>query len=161
MTDSKRSHDCPVCGETLPLPADVIAALAETPARLAEALRAARGREPEGWSPEFVAVHLADLEVSRGWRFRQILTSGDPLLDALDQDSWAKNLRYDERSLELALETFAANRAANLELLRLAGETGRARPYRHAIFGPMTLGMLVNHTYDHDQAHLRQITGGY
>jgi hypothetical protein len=159
VTDSKRSHDCPICGETLPLPADVFAALAETPKRLAEALRAAGDREPEGWAPTFVAVHMAGLEVSRGWRFRQILAEDDPLLDALDQDEWTRRLHYGERDLELALETFATNRAANLELLRLAGEAGLARPYHHAIFGQMTLGMLVDHTYDHDQAHLRQIVG--
>jgi hypothetical protein len=153
-----RTHDCPVCRETMPLPEDVIAALAETPGRLAEALRAAGAREPEGWSPQFVAVHLADLEVSRGWRFRQILSEDNPLIGTLDQDSMSENLRYDERDLELALETFSANRAANLELLRIPGEAGLARPYSHAVFGPMTLGMLVNHTYDHDQAHLRQIT---
>jgi hypothetical protein len=154
-----RTHDCPVCGETKPLPSDVIAALAETPQRLAEALRAAEDRKPEGWSPRFVAMHMADLEVSRGWRFRQILSENNPLIDALDQDSLSQNLRYDERDVELALATFAANRAANVELLHVAGEAGLARPYRHAVFGPMTLRMLVNHTYDHDQAHLRQIVG--
>lgn len=158
MTDMTGTHDCPVCGETMPLPDDVIAALAETPERLAQALREAGGRG-QGWSPEFVAVHLADLEVSRGWRFRQILSEDDPLIDALDQDALAQNLRYDKRGLELALQTFAANRAANVELLRIAGEDALERPYRHAIFGAMTLGMLVNHTYDHDSAHLRQVVG--
>ncbi len=153
-----RTHDCPVCRGVQPLPDDALAALAETPQRLSEALRSAPGGG-EGWSPAFVATHLADLEVSRGWRFREILATDNPVLDALDQDGWAEQLHYGERDIVMALETFAANRAANLELVRLAGAGGLSRPYRHAIFGPMTLGMLVNHTYDHDTAHLRQIAG--
>jgi DinB superfamily len=88
-----------------------------------------------------------------------VLTEDNPQLEPLDQSALAECLRYDERDIDLALETFAANRAANLELLRLAGDTGLARTYKHPDFGRLTLAILMNHTADHDLAHLRQITG--
>jgi DinB superfamily len=160
MTDIEiRRHHCPICSETVDVPTDVFAALAEMPQRLREALRTAPDRSSDGWSPGFIAVHLADLEVSRGWRTRRVLTEDNPHIEPLDQNALAERLRYDERDIDLALETFAANRAANLELLRLAGDAGLARTYKHPDFGQLTLGILMNHTADHDVAHLRQIAG--
>ena len=141
------------------MPVDVMAALAEMPQRLREALRTAPQRAYDGWSPGFIAVHLADLEVSRGLRFRRVLTEDNPQLEPLDQNALAERLPNDERDIDVALETFAANRAASLELLRLAGDAGLARTYKHPDFGQLTLGILMNHTADHDLAHLRQITG--
>ena len=87
-----------------------------------------------------------------------MLTEDNPQLDPLDENALAERLRYDERGIDLALETFAANRTANLELIRLAGEEGLSRTYRHPDFGQLSLGILVDHTADHDLAHLRQIT---
>jgi hypothetical protein len=152
-------QDCPICQGPVDVPVDVIPALASMPERLRAALDAAKGRETEGWSPRYVALHLADLEVSRGWRFRMILAEDDPMLGGGDQDAWANNLTYDNRDLELALQVFAVNRAANVELLREAGESARARPYTHPQFGQLTFGTLVDHTAHHDLAHLRQILG--
>ena len=158
MTDTEiRRHHCPICGETVDVPTDVFAALAEMPQRLREALRTAPDQSYDGWFPASVAVHLADLEVSRGCRIRRVLAEDNPQLDPLDQNALAERLRYDERAVDLALETFGANRAANLELLRLAGEPGLSRTYRHPDFGQLTLGILVDHTADHDLGHLRQI----
>jgi hypothetical protein len=62
--------------------------------------------------------------------------------------------------MDTALELFAANRASNVELLRLAGGEARSRPYLHAQFGEMTLGNLIDHTAHHDMAHMNQITRG-
>jgi hypothetical protein len=152
-----RRHDCPICRDTVDVPVDVMAALAEMPQRLRETLRTASDRECDGWSPGFIAVHLADLEVSRGWRIRRVLTEDNPLLEPLNQDALAERLRYDDRDLTLAVETFAANRAANLELLRLAGAAAVARPYHHPELGALALSILIDHTGDHDVAHLRQV----
>jgi hypothetical protein len=160
MTDIEtRWHRCPICAETVEVPTNILAALAEMPRRLREALRTAPDRSCEGWSPGFIAVHLADLEVLRGWRIRRVLTEDNPQIEPPDQNALAERLRYDERDVALALETFAANRAANLELLRLAGDAGLARTYKHPDFGQLTLSILMNHTADHDLAHLRQIAG--
>jgi hypothetical protein len=154
-----RRHDCPICRGIVDVPVDVMGALAEMPRRLGEALRGASDPPRDGWSPGFIAVHLADLEVSRGWRIRRVLTEDNPQLEPLDQNALSERLRYDERDFTLALETFAANRAANLELVHMAGEAALARTYQHPDFGQLTLGILIDHTADHDLAHLRQISG--
>src|SRR5258708_824592 len=157
MTDIEiRRHLCPICRDTVEMPVDVMAALAEMPRHLGEALRSAGERPGDGWSPSFIAVHLADLEVSRGWRTRRVLTEDNPQLEPLDQNALAERRRYDERDIDLALETFAANRAANLELIRLFGEESLSRTYRHPDFGQLRLGILIDHTADHDLAHLGQ-----
>jgi DinB superfamily len=153
-----RPRHCPICRETVDVPTDLLAALAEMPQRLREALRTLPDREYDGWPPRFIAVHLADLEVSRGLRLRRVLTEDNPQLQPLDQNVLAERLRYDERDIDVALETFAANRAANLELIRLTGEAGLSRTYRHPEFGKLSLSVLVRHTADHDLAHLRQVT---
>jgi len=155
-----QAQDCPICRDTVDVPVDVMAALAQMPQRLREALRTAPDREYDGWSPGFIAVHLADLEVSRGWRIRTILAEADPPIGGVDVDAWAEQLSYGKRDFTLALETFTANRAANLELLRLTGDAGLARPYHHPELGALTLGNLIEHTADHDLAHLQQIVGG-
>jgi hypothetical protein len=153
-------HHCPICREAVDVPTEVLPALAEMPQRLREALRTALDRSYDGWSPAFVALHLADLEVSRGWRIRRVLTDDNPQLDPLDENALAERLRYDMRDIDFALETFAANRAANIELLRLAGDAGQARTYQHPDLGQLTLRILIDHTADHDLAHLRQIVSG-
>ena len=56
-----RRH-CPICRELADVPTDVLAALAEMPQRLREALRTALDPSDDGWSPVFIAVHLSDLE---------------------------------------------------------------------------------------------------
>ncbi|MEO8456274.1 MAG: DinB family protein [Chloroflexota bacterium] len=152
-------QDCPICQGTVDVPVDVVPALASMPERLAAALSAAKDRDAKGWSPRYVALHLADLEVSRGWRFRMILGEDNPLLAGLDQDGWADQLAYDTRDIDLALQVFAVNRAANVELLRQAGAPARARGYQHSQLGQLTFGTLVDHTAHHDLAHLRQIIG--
>jgi hypothetical protein len=160
MTDiAIRRYDCAICRDTVDVPVDVMGAFADMPERLAEALRATRRDEFDGWSPQFIAIHLADLEVSRGWRIRRILAEDGPLVGSMDQDALAERLHYGERDLGVALETFSANRASNVELVRLAGDAGLSRPYQHPQFGQLTLGILVDHTADHDLAHLRQIVG--
>src|ERR1700682_3954304 len=99
--ETRRRH-CPICRETVDVPTNVLAALAEMPQRLREALRTAHDRESDGWPPRFIAVHLADLEVSRGLRLRRVLAEDNPQLEPLDQNAVAEHLRYDERDIDLA-----------------------------------------------------------
>jgi nuclear transport factor 2 (NTF2) superfamily protein len=148
-----------ICGRDVGRAADVMAALASMPELLERALAAARPA-PDGWGPREVAAHLADTEVFRGWRIRRIVAEERPLIDGFDEEVWAIALSYAERNIATSLAAFAANRRANLELLRLAGDAGLRREYRHAQLGLLTLDDLVRHTSDHDLAHLRQLRGG-
>jgi hypothetical protein len=158
-TFETRPNDCVVCGGIVPQPVDVMGALTEAPDLLSEAIEARPSGSGTGWSPLEAVVHLADLEVSRGWRFRRILSEDEPLLDVVDQDSLAGALRYGERDMLTALEVYWVNRRANMELLRIAGEDGLDRWWRHPVFGRMTLRSLVEHTTHHDREHLLQVVG--
>ena len=150
---------CKICGRDVERAVDVMPALASMAEMLERALAAARPASG-GWGAREVAAHLADTEVFRGWRIRRIVAEERPPIESFDEEAWAAALSYAERDIATSLATFAANRHANLELLRLAGDSVLGREYRHARLGLLTLDDLVSHTSDHDLAHLRQLRGG-
>jgi hypothetical protein len=154
-----RKNDCPLCGATVDMPVDMFGVMAEMPKLVSRSFREPRALSGEGWTPHEVASHLADAEVVLGWRIRQILTEDEPMLQPFDQDVWAAKLHYGARELATSLATFSANRQANLELLRFAGDAGLDRKYRHPEFGNPTLREKIEHIADHDVAHLRQVRG--
>ena len=151
--------NCSICRGEVERFADVIAGLAAMPERIAAAINAAPPHSGDGWSAAEVVAHLADTEVFRGWRFRRIISEDAPDIESFDEEAWARAFRYEERDLPTSLATFEINRRSNLELLRLAGEGALDRTWRHPDRGTLTLGDLVNHTSDHDLAHLWQIIG--
>jgi hypothetical protein len=155
-----RKNDCPLCGETVDVPADLLGTMAEMPRLVSRSFREPRNiGAGAGWTPHEVAAHLADIEVALGWRIREVLAEDEPMLQPFDQEVWAEKLHYGERELATSLATYAANRQSNLELLRAAGEAGLERGYRHPQFGNRPLRVLIEHIADHDVAHLRQIRG--
>jgi nuclear transport factor 2 (NTF2) superfamily protein len=151
------THFCSICGGDVETAADLLAGLAAAPALIAEAIEAASSAARDGWSPAEIAAHLADTEIVAAWRFRQALAEHEPEIGAFDQDRWASSGRYPERDLATSLQTFAAVRAANVELLRLLDDAGWLRTYRHAEYGRTTVRALAQHKSDHDLGHLRQI----
>ena len=154
-----RKVDCPVCGETVDMPLDILGAMAQMPGLVAKSFQASARSGGEGWMPNEVAAHLADVEVTLGWRIRQVLSEDEPLLQPFDQEVWARALEYGERDLETSLATYSANRKSNLELLQRAGDGGLDRKYRHPQFGNRPLRAFIEHIADHDVLHLRQIRG--
>lgn len=55
--------------------------------------------------------HLADSETRSTIRLRQLLAEDAPVIDAYDEELWARNLRYD-RPVERSLAVLHAVRAA-------------------------------------------------
>ncbi|MEX0682703.1 MAG: DinB family protein [Dehalococcoidia bacterium] len=154
-----RRVQCPNCGEA-DEPLDVMGALTAAPELITAALHDSRSTANDGWTPQEVAAHLADTEVFRGMRFRRIIAEDNPAIERIDGEVWAAALYYSQRDVATSFATFAANRRANLEMLRLAGEAALDRLYLHESLGPLTLRSLVDHTTHHDLAHLRQISAG-
>ncbi len=154
--ETKRRH-CPICDAEVEMPVDTLAGMAAAPQLIAAAVWAASGGAGEGWSASEIAAHLADIEVALGWRIRQILSEDEPALQPFNQDDWAATLRYGERDMEVALNAYAAQRAANVEILARLSEEGWERRFKHPEFGPASLRTLVRHISDHDLAHLTQI----
>ncbi len=156
--ETTRRH-CPICESEVEMPVDTVEGMAAAPKLIAEAVRAAPGGAGEGWSASEIAAHLADIEVALGWRIRQVLSVDEPALQPFNQDDWAAALRYGERDVEVALNAYAAQRAANVEILAGLSEEGWERRFKHPEFGPASLRTLVRHISDHDLAHLAQIRG--
>jgi hypothetical protein len=159
MTVETTRRHCPICGTEVEMPVDTLKGMAAAPELISQAVRSGRAKQSEGWSPAEIAVHLADIEVTLGWRIRQILSQDEPELQPFDQDDWAAALRYGERDAEVALSAYAAQRAANVEILGWLSDEGWERRFRHLEFGPTSLRTLVRHISDHDLAHLTQIRG--
>lgn len=153
------SKDCPICGTAVQMPADVLGVMAEMPKLISRTFREPRPLRSDGWTPHEIAAHLADVEVVLAWRIRKVLAEDSPELQPFDQDVWAAAFSYAAKDLATSLATYAANRQANLELLRMAGEAALDREFKHPEFGSRPLRTLVEHISDHDLAHLRQIRG--
>jgi hypothetical protein len=150
---------CPICEAEVDVPSDMFATMAEMPKNVSRSFREPRRLEGVGWTPHEVAAHLADIEVTLGWRIRKVLSEDRPELQPFDQDLWASSLYYGQRDLATSLATYSANRQSNLELLRAAGAAGIERQFKHPEFGERPLRELIAHIADHDIAHLRQIRG--
>ena len=159
MIETTRAH-CPICGYEVDLPADLLGGMSRAPALIADAVRAAGASESGGWSAAEIAAHLADVELGFGWRIRKTLAETEPELEPFDQERWASALRYGERDAETSLAAYAAQRAANVELLSRLSDGDWERRFRHREFGVQPLSVLVRHIADHDLEHLLQIEAG-
>lgn len=142
---------------------DPLDVFVETPAKLREAvagLSDAQLRAPERpgkWSVVAVVQHLADAELTLGFRYRKVLAQPGEPIPAIDQDAWAENLEYENVAIEDALGDFEALRRANLRVLR------KVLPHQwdlvglHEQRGEESLGHMVRLYAGHDCYHLRQI----
>ncbi len=99
--------------------------------------------------------HLADTEITFGFRFRQALAEPHHTIQPFDQDAWARN--YASLDAERAIETFSALRKWNLELLAQTPKEAYSKPLRHPERGEMTFQTLVETMAGHDLNHLKQL----
>ncbi|HET6615200.1 MAG TPA: DinB family protein [Dehalococcoidia bacterium] len=147
---------CTICEAERKVPSPVLDGMSRAPELIAEAIASSTEAWGEGWSTREVAAHLADSEIGFGWRIRQILTQDEPLIASYDEEAFARVFFYARRDVAIALDAFRAVRAANVEILRGAGEAAWGRAYRQGETR-RTLGELVWHRADHDLQHVRQI----
>jgi hypothetical protein len=143
--------------------ADRIAQYARGPARLRTALAqvpdaAVRWRPAPGkWSAHEVVCHSADAEVNGAARLRYLLAEKEPLLQAYDQDTWARTFDYHAHPLEPALATVEAVRANTVALLTRLPEEMWSREGRHSQSGRYTVSDWLRIYSDHLENHARQI----
>jgi hypothetical protein len=112
---------------------------------------------PGKWSVLNVVQHLAHVELVLGNRFRVVLAEEGSPLAAMDPDLWIANLFSDEYGLEEALTDFAAQRAANLRLLRRVTGDQWERYGIHSQRGKETLATMLRMYAAHDLYHLYQL----
>ena len=91
------------------------------------------------WSIREHLVHIADSEVNSYVRCRRLVAEpGQPLM-AYDENAWAVELRYADRSAEDAMELFRLLRRQTSDLIRSLPETAWPHTCYHPENGDMTL----------------------
>lgn len=155
---------CPICRESHPeSDAAALRGLAETPRSLERLLRGLSEKSfdwnygPGKWSIRQVVCHLRDCELNFSVRWRKLVSEPDPVLGAFEQDDWARETRYAKQNSKGALAAFLALRAANLEMLKLAGAPAYGRTGTHPSYGRMSVRHIFRHVLYHDRKHLDQI----
>ena len=139
---------------------DAFEVLSETPGRLqtlVETLGEAgmkRSYAPGKWTLNEVLCHLADCELTFGYRWRQTAAQEHHIIQPFDQDAWGTP--YAELDAKLALASFRANRAWNLSWLKLLTPAQLEKGVTHPERGDLTLYTLMKIAAGHDLNHLAQ-----
>ena len=141
-------------------PLKVEAGTAKKLERLIKGLPASKLRKrpaPGKWSVAEILAHLADSELVRGWRMRQILGAPGTPIQAFDQDSWAVAGHYEKRDPRKSVELFRVLRDANLALLKSLTPEQWKHHGMHAERGQESIEHIVRLNAGHDINHTKQV----
>jgi hypothetical protein len=110
---------------------------------------------PGKWCAREIVCHLADCELTFGFRLRQTLSEDNHTIQPFDQEKWA--VHYEGYDVHDALATFYAVRTWNLALIRSLPSGAHMKPVTHPERGSMTFRTIVETMGGHDINHLRQL----
>jgi DinB superfamily len=115
-------------------------------------------RPEEGkWSVYEVVCHCADAETNAAARIRYLVAEEKPVLQAFDQDRWARVLDYHSQKIELALAAVDVMRAQTVNLLKQMSEESWAAEGNHTESGRYTAEDWLTIYAEHLEKHARQI----
>lgn len=112
---------------------------------------------PGKWSVNEILAHLADAELTIGYRMRTIAGNPGTAIQAYDQDAWAKAMSYDKRRAKDSLAAFRAIRDSNLAMIRSLTAEQWDHFGMHAERGRESIRTMVRMTAGHDINHIRQL----
>jgi hypothetical protein len=112
---------------------------------------------PDKWSVTEILAHLADAEIARSWRIRQILAAPGTSLQAFDQDAWAMACHYNKHDARKSVELFRILRDANLALLKTLGPEQWKHHGMHEERGQETIEHISRMVAGHDINHTKQV----
>ena len=140
---------------------DTMRSLAETPARIAEIVRAwapevfERSHAPGKWTARQVLTHLAQAELVFANRLRFAVAEDGYVIQPFDQDRWmAAEPRADGLA---ALDAYVALRTLNLALIQTLTPAQRARRFQHPEAGEVDVEWVITYFAGHERNHLPQI----
>jgi DinB superfamily len=142
---------------------DPLKVAAGTPRQLERLIRDVRGSRlrkrpaPGKWSIAEILTHLADSEIVRSWRIRQILGAPGTPIQAFDQDIWVAACHYEKLSPRKSVKLFRVLRDLNLDLLKALTKEQWKLCGIHAERGEVSIEHLVRMNAGHDINHTRQI----
>jgi hypothetical protein len=143
--------------------ADALVLQAKAPDTLASLIDGLTNEEvgqrpaPQKWSIREIVAHLADDELVGAYRIRLILSAPGTVIQAFDQDIWARTGRYSAADVTESLALYRALRRANLKLLRSLTAEEWERSGVHAERGVESLRDIAMYFAGHDINHFRQI----
>ena len=91
-----------------------------------------------------------------GARERWIIAEDEPEIVGYDQALWVERLEHNADEPEILIATFAALRAANLDLWARRPVADRPRVGRHRERGPESYELTFRLAAGHDRVHLAQ-----
>ena len=112
---------------------------------------------PRKWCIREIAAHLADDELVGAYRIRLILSAPGTVIQAFDQDVWARTGRYSTSDVRESLALYRALRSANLKLLQSLSAEEWDMFGVHAERGVESLRDIAMYFAGHDINHFRQI----
>ncbi len=112
---------------------------------------------PGEWSAHEVVWHCADAEANAHTRIRFLAAETEPVVQAYDQDLWARTFDYHALPLEPALATVDSVRATTAALIRTFGDAVWAKKGRHTESGPYSAEGWLQIYANHPEIHARQI----
>ncbi len=113
--------------------------------------------EPDRWSVAEILAHLADTELTFGFRMRLILGATGTTIQAFDQDVWAQYSRYQKHDSRLSFEAYRVQRERNIRLLKLLPPEMWEYYGMHEERGKETITRLTQMMAGHDINHLHQV----
>ncbi|HYX26985.1 MAG TPA: DinB family protein [Pyrinomonadaceae bacterium] len=112
------------------------------------------------WSAAEIVHHLGDSETTSGLRLRRLLSEDHPLIQAYDQDVYAKELRYNQRQMGPSLELFRSTRASTAQLFDFMNDDDWRREGTHSESGSYSaedwLKIYAAHAHNH-AAQIRRL----
>jgi uncharacterized damage-inducible protein DinB len=114
-----------------------------------------RSPAPGKWSIRDILCHLADCEISFGYRLRQTVAEEHHVIQPFDQEAWAS--AFAMLDAHDALDAFSSLRRWNMLFIRAVSPAAESKTVRHPERGDMTFRTIVETMAGHDINHLRQI----
>ncbi len=112
---------------------------------------------PGKWTAREIVHHLADSEMTSAIRLRLLVATSNPQIVGYDQEEFARNLHYDDRPIEAALDAFNAARRTTAEILERLTPADWLREGTHTEHGGYSVERWLEIYSVHAHRHAEQI----
>jgi len=116
-----------------------------------------RQYSPGKWNIRQLLMHIVDADQVLLERISRGIANPGQTIYGFDQDKWAIELNYRNRSLDVARALFIAIRARTIELAKLYYESHGANEYTHNETGKRTVKDEFDKVVWHTEHHLGQM----
>jgi len=142
---------------------ELVEPLRELPDALEAELRgvsdadATRRLAADQWCIKEIVGHLRDAAEVYHKRLYMMSTQTDPVLEPYDQEAFAREHGYMERSIDSMVDELRRFRSQTVELLTTLVNWNWARSGQHLEVGRMSIRQMVEHMVEHEASHVADI----